>query len=169
MTTLQSCLNYLDVHGIRYAHTTHSLAYTAEEVAAAEHMSPHRMAKTVVCRSNDSYLMVAVPADAYVDMEQLRLAAGMPSLRIADEADLFVLFPDSELGAMPPLGSLIGLPVYVDREIASQEFIAFNAGTHRDVIHMRFIDFRRLVQPVIGDFRQRVEIIHESYISAHFG
>ena len=150
--TLQRCLNYLDAHGIRYAHTTHSPAYTAEEVAAAEHMAPHRMAKTVVCRGKDGYVMVVVPADSYVDLEQLRTAIGIPSLYVAEESDLHLLFPSAELGAMPPLGTLSGLPVYLDREVANQVFIAFNAGTHRDVIHMRTGDFQHLVRPILGDF-----------------
>jgi Ala-tRNA(Pro) deacylase len=150
--TLQRCLNYLDANGIRYAHTTHSPAYTAEEVAAAEHMPPHRLAKTVVFHGNDGYVLVVIPADSHVDVEQVRTALGVPSLRIVEENKLYVLFPTSELGAMPALGTLFGLPVYLDRKVASQEFIAFSAGTHRDVIHMRSADFQRLANPVIGDF-----------------
>lgn len=154
MTTLQSCLNYLDAHGIRYAHTMHSPAYTAEEVAAAEHIPAHRMAKTVVFRGSDGYVMVVVPADSYVDSEQLRIATGVPAIRKAEESELYLLFQHAELGAMPPLGTLFGLPVYLDHEVADQEFIAFNAGTHRDVIHMRVSDFQDLVRPVVGDFCQ---------------
>ncbi|HSU29690.1 MAG TPA: YbaK/EbsC family protein [Bryobacteraceae bacterium] len=152
MSTLQNCLNYLDTRGVRYVHTTHSHAYTAEEVAAAEHLPAHRMAKTVVCRDDDSYLMVVVPADSHVDMTQLRTAIGAPSVSLADESDLYLLFPGAEVGSMPPLGPLFGLRVYLDREVANQEFVAFNAGTHRDAVHMRAADFQDLVQPVIGDF-----------------
>lgn len=152
MSTLQNCLNYLDGHGIPYAHTTHSLAYTAKEVARAEHIPAHRMSKTVVCRDNNGYALIVVPADSYVDLEQLRTAIGVPTLYVAEENELYKLFPEAELGAMPPLGTLFNLRVYLDREVANQEFIAFNAGTHRDVIHMRVTDFKRLVRPVIGDF-----------------
>jgi Ala-tRNA(Pro) deacylase len=117
------------------------------------------MAKTVVfgCSKghvNEGYVMVVVPADSYVDVEQVRTAIGVPSLRQVEEGDLSLLFPKAELGAMPPLGTLFGLPVYLDREVANQEFIAFNAGTHRDLIHMRTADFQHLVRPVIGDFCQ---------------
>jgi Ala-tRNA(Pro) deacylase len=154
MSTMQNSLNYLDSHGIQYAHTTHSLAYTAEQVARAEHMPPHRMAKTVVCRDGDGYVMAVVPADSHVDLEQLRTAIGVSVLYLAEETELCLLFPDAAVGSMPPLGPLFNLRVYVDRQVANQEFIAFNAGTHRDVIHMRVADFRRLVKPVIGDFCQ---------------
>lgn len=154
MTTLQTCLTYLDRHGVRYAHTVHSPAYTAEEVAAAEHMPPHRLAKTVVCRDNNGYLLAVVAADDFVDLEQLRAALGSTVVCVAEESELYDVFPGSELGSMPPLGPLFGLRVYLDREVAAQEFIAFNAGTHRDLIHMRVADFKRLVEPVVGDFSQ---------------
>lgn len=154
MNTLQQCLDYLDAQGIRYAHTTHSPAYTAEEVAAAEHIPPQRLAKAVVCRDNDDYLMAVVPADSYVDLEQLRTAIGAPVLELAGEDELYLRFPGAEVGAMPPLGFLFGVRVYLDRAVSNQEFIAFNAGTHRDVIHMRALDFQRLVEPVLGDFSQ---------------
>ncbi len=166
MTTLQSCLNYLNAHGIRYAHTMHSPAYTAEEVAAAEHIPAHRMAKNVIFRSADGYVMVVVPADSYVDSERLRIAIGVPAIRKAEERELYLLFQNAELGAMPPLGTLFGLPVYLDREIADQEFIAFNAGTHRDVIHMRVSDFQDLVRPVVGDFCQPKCLAAGSFVVA---
>ena len=96
--------------------------------------------------------MVVVPADSYVDFDQLRAAIGVPTLYLAPESDLQRLFPGAELGSMPPLGGLFGLRVYLDREVRTQEFIAFNAGTHRDLIHMRVADFEHLIRPVVGDF-----------------
>lgn len=154
MTTLQKCLEYLDEQGIRYARTTHSPAFTAEQVAAAEHIPAHRIAKTVICRDSGGYLMVVVPADRHIDLAQLRTALDSPTLCLADESELYRLFPHADLGTMPPLGNLFQLRVYLDREVANQEFIAFTAGTYRDVIHMRTADFQFLVRPVISDFSQ---------------
>jgi Ala-tRNA(Pro) deacylase len=168
MTTLQKCLSYLDSHLIRYAHTTHSPAYTAAEVAAAEHLPPHRMSKTVVFQSSGGYFMVVVSADSYVDTEQVRTAIGVSHIHKAEEIELCLLFPTAEIGAMPPLGGLFGIPVYLDREVANQEFIAFNAGTHRDVIHMKVADFKHLVQPVVGDFCQPSYALRNSFVSADF-
>ena len=76
-------------------------------------------------------------------------------LRLATEAELADLFPPCELGAMPPFGNLFGLPVYVDGRLAGEDMITFNAGTHRDVIHMHFGDFERLVQPSVVAFSRR--------------
>jgi Ala-tRNA(Pro) deacylase len=98
------------------------------------------MAKTVMVRDNEGYVMVVVPGDSYVDLERLRMVIGVPDLLLAAERDLALLFPHAELGAMPPLGTLFSFPVCLDRKVANREFIAFNAGTHRDVIHMRVVD-----------------------------
>jgi Ala-tRNA(Pro) deacylase len=157
MNTLQNSLSYLRSQRVRFAHTTHSAAFTAEEVALAEHLPPNRMAKTVLVRDNDGYVMAVIPADCYVDLERLRMIIGVPDLYLAEERDLAHLFPNAELGAMPPLGNLFHLPVYLDRRVGSREFIAFNAGTHRDVIHMRVSDFCELVRPVIGNFSEVME------------
>ncbi|HTU47696.1 MAG TPA: YbaK/EbsC family protein [Bryobacteraceae bacterium] len=152
MTALQACLNYLDVNEIRYTHTTHPVAYTAKEVAAAEFMPAHRIAKTVVFSDGNGYLLVVVPADTYVDIEQVRAAVGSRELRKAIEDEVLEIFPQAEVGSMPPLTALARVPVYLDRALADQEFIAFTAGTHRDVVHMKTADFRHLSQPVIGEF-----------------
>ena len=152
MTALSACLNYLDVNGVRYTHTTHAVAYTAKEVAAAEFIPAHRIAKTVVFIDGDKPLLVVVPADTYVDIEQVRAAVGSRAVRKAIEPEILELFPEGEVGAMPPLSALAGVPVYLDRALTEQEFIAFTAGTHRDVVHMKTCDFRHLNQPVVGDF-----------------
>ena len=156
MTTLRRCLKYLDSRHVRYAHTTHSAAYTAREVAAREFLTPHQIAKTVVLMG-DGYLFAVIPGDRHVSIEKMRLVTGVENARIASEGELFLLFPNAELGAMPPLGPLFDIPVYLDREFEEEEFIVFNAGTHRDVIHMRMRDFISLVKPVIGEF-SRTEI-----------
>jgi Ala-tRNA(Pro) deacylase len=152
MTTLQRCLDFLDNAHICYAHTRHSVAFTAMEVAFAEHLSPHKLAKTVVFAAAQGYGLAVLPADYLIYMDTLGAFLNDHTVRLATERELGELFPECELGAMPPLGNLFHLPVLVDNTIAEQEFIAFSAGTHRDVIHMHFGDFRRMVDPAIGQF-----------------
>jgi Ala-tRNA(Pro) deacylase len=136
-------------------HHVHAPAYTARELARAEHVGPDRVAKTIVFHSNKGYGMAVLPADSYVDLSELRFVLGLDYLRLATESELRQLFPDNEVGAMPPFGNLYGMPVYVDANLAEEDIIAFNAGTHRDVIYMRFDDFRRLVRPTITFFSER--------------
>jgi Ala-tRNA(Pro) deacylase len=146
---------FLDQNGVEYTHTIHPLAYTAREVASAEHVPAREIAKAVVFLSEQGYGMAVLPGDSVVDLEQLRLDLGLSRLRLATEAELKELFPACELGAMPPFGNLFGLPVYVDSRLAGEDMITFNAGTHRDVVHLHFRDFDRLVNPSVVPFSRR--------------
>jgi Ala-tRNA(Pro) deacylase len=158
MPILQKLQEFLEQSQVGYTHTVHPTAYTAREVASAEHLPAREVAKTVVFLGENGYGMAVLPADSVVDLEQLRLDLGLSRLRLATEAELGELFPDCELGAMPPFGNLFGLPVYVDNRLAAEETIAFNAGTHRDVVHMRFRDFERLVNPAVVPFARRATL-----------
>jgi Ala-tRNA(Pro) deacylase len=146
---LQKLLAFLDDNQAKYTHHSHPTAYTAREVASVEHVPAHKIAKTVVFFSESGYGMAVLPGDSMLDLHGLQTLLRVSRLRLATESELNDLFPDCELGAMAPFGNLCGLPVFVDSGLASEETIAFNAGTHRDVLHMRFEDYERLVQPSI--------------------
>lgn len=156
MPILTKLREFLDQNHAEYTHTVHPLAYTAREVASAEHTPAREVAKTVVYLSEQGYGMTVLAADAVVDLEELRLDLGMSRLRLATEAELAELFPGCELGAMPPFGNLFGMPVYADSRLAGEDVMLFNAGTHRDVIRMKVRDFERLVNPAVISFARRV-------------
>ncbi len=141
--------SFLESHQAEFALTTHARAFTARDVAAAEHLPPREVAKTVVIFGDGAYHMIVIPASKLVDLHEVRPALGLSQARLATESELGTLFPDCELGAMPPLGPLYGLSVYVDNTLLRQDLIAFNAGTHREVIHMRMAEFQRLALPHI--------------------
>ena len=152
MAVVDKLQTYLDQTDTRYTHSIHPRAYTAKDVAKAEHIPPHKIAKSVVFRTDDTFALAVLPADEHIDLHELKHILGAQHVRLATEYELSVLFADSEVGAMPPFGNLYGLPVYVDSSLASEEVIAFNAGTHKDVIHMRYADFERLVGPSLVTF-----------------
>jgi len=154
MNMLQRFQRYLDQHGIRYSHSIHSPAYTAVEVASAECMPARGLAKVVVYFGDRGYGMLVLPADCIVDFGAVRRLPGLASARLAAESELVELFPDCELGTMPPLGNLFQMPVLLDVSIGTAEFMAFNAGTHQDVIHMKVSDFLNLVNPLVAEFAQ---------------
>jgi Ala-tRNA(Pro) deacylase len=156
MAILPRLEQFLKENKVEYTHTVHPLAYTAREVARAEHVPAHEVAKVVVFLSEQGYGMAVLTGDSVVDLEQLRQDLGLTRLRLATEAELGELFPQCELGAMPPCGNLWGLPVYVDNRMVGEDTIAFNAGTHRDVVHMHFRDFQRLVNPAVVPFARRL-------------
>jgi Ala-tRNA(Pro) deacylase len=155
MNMLQRCISYLNHHGIRHSHSIHPKAYTAREVANAERMAAHNMAKTVVYSGDNGNGMLVLPADFVVSFPEVRRLLGLTEIRLTDESELASLFPGCELGAMPPLGTLFDLPVLMDEQLADGQFMAFNAGTHRDVIRVSVADFRKLVNPLVAAFAIR--------------
>lgn len=156
MTTLDRLIALLEMREISYTHDLHPLTYTARETASAEHVPPRCFAKTVVVHYSDGYAMAVLPADRHVDLEELRLAFGSRTLRLATETELQELFPECELGAMPPLGNgtLFDMPVWADGLVLAEEQICFNAGTHRDVVRMTTEDWEQLVKPSVLAFAQ---------------
>ncbi|HVT72551.1 MAG TPA: YbaK/EbsC family protein [Lacunisphaera sp.] len=143
---------YLDSHGVKYISIKHSPAYTAEEVAASAHVAGRDFAKTIVVRIEGSFAMVVLPASRRLVLADLRELLQTHAVRLATEAEFRDLFPDCELGAMPPFGNLYGMAVYIAECLAQEEQIAFNAGSHTEVIKMDFYDFDELVHPVVLDF-----------------
>lgn len=138
---------FLDDEGIRYDVYAHPEAYTAQGVAAATHIPGREVAKTVIARRGDQFMMIVLSAPARVNFDVLSEELGGERIRLATEEEFRGLFPDCELGAMPPFGNLYEIPVYVDEALSEDEEIAFNAGTHKEVIRMRYADFEKLVNP----------------------
>lgn len=143
---------YLDSHGIKYVSLIHSTAYTAQEVAASAHISGAQMAKTVIVKLDGEMAMAVLPANQKVVLQDLRDVTGSDQVRFASESEFQKRFPDCEIGAMPPFGNLYGMDVYLAETLTHRQEIAFNAGTHTEVITMAFHDFERLVQPVVLSF-----------------
>jgi Ala-tRNA(Pro) deacylase len=141
--------DFLDGHGIEYVTITHSPAFTAQEVAASAHVAGKELAKTVVVNLDDRMVMAVVPAFDKVDLAHLRDAAGAAHVALAGEWEFKDRFPDCELGAMPPFGNLYGMDVFVADSLADRESIAFNAGSHTEVVRISFDDFARLIHPAV--------------------
>lgn len=152
MTTLRRCLDMLEQYQIPYVHTTHPNAYRALEVAEAEHLPPYMLAKTVIVRSREGYAMAVLPADCRIDFYRLAAALNLDHLRLATEEEVRELFPESEIGTMPPFGAPFEMPVYMDVRLAEEPDILFNAGTHRDAIHLSVAGYVRLANPAIIRF-----------------
>jgi len=143
---------YLDQNKVKYVTITHSPAYTAQEVAASAHVPGRDMAKTVIIHVGDRFAMAVLPANRKVVLHDLIELTGNEDVRFATEAEFASRFPDCEVGAMPPFGNLYGMDVYVAPALAAAERIAFNAGSHTEVIQMAYEDFARLVRPRVVSF-----------------
>ena len=154
MVVLQRLQNYLKIHHIPYAEMPHSTAYTAREVAENLHVPAKMFAKVVVVKANGRFVMAVLPSSWLVDLKRLEEVLGYSRLTLATEDELATLFPDCEIGTMPPFGNLYGLPVYVDELLASNDHICFDAGTHNGAIKLRYQDFADRVHPQVAEFHR---------------
>ena len=139
---------FLDTNKVKYVIVQHSPAYTAQEVAAAAHISGKELAKTVMIKIEGEIAMAVLPASYKISFDQLKEVLGVDDVKLAYEQEFMDKFPDCEVGAMPPFGNLYGLDVYVAESLAEDEEIAFNACSHTELIKMRFDDFEKLIKPV---------------------
>ena len=145
---------YLDRAGVHYDVLPHPEAFRAAEIARTLHTPKKEMAKVVIVKVQERFVVTVLPASWNVNLHRLRAVLATPQARLATEEEIKDLFPDCELGAMPPFGNLYGLPVYVDQSLTEDEEIVFQAGTHSDAIRMRYWDFAALVFPVIAEFHR---------------
>jgi len=154
MSIPQRIRTYLDSQNVTFEWLRHPEAFTAQEVAHALHLSGKRLAKTVVVSADGRMVMVILPASHRLVMSELRGVLEAREVHLVPEEQLASTFPGCDLGAIPPLGDLYGMQVWVDRTIADQEDIVFNAGTHADAVKMKYHDFAALSKPRLGRFSE---------------
>lgn len=140
---------FLDRNHIKYLVISHSVAYTAQGIAALTHTPGKELAKTVMVMVDGKLAMAVVPASYRVDLFKLKRYLGADTLELATENEFRDRFPDCETGSMPPFGNLYGMDVFADERLAEDKEIAFNAGSHRELVRMAYADFRELVKPVV--------------------
>jgi len=143
---------FLDEHQIKFTTISHSVAYTAQGIAALTHTPGEEMAKTVIVKIDDKLAMAVLPASCHVDLAMLRAGTAATTISLAHESEFMDQFPGCETGAMPPFGNLYGMPVFVDASLTKDKEIAFNAGSHRELMRLAYDDFARLVQPTVLHF-----------------
>ena len=132
---------FLDENQVKYVTVTHSPAYTARQIAISAHIPAKELAKSVILMADDKAVMVVVPASQRVALGRMRKIIGAEAVCLADESQFQALFPGCELGAMPPFGNLYGMEVYVSDKLSEDELIAFNAGSHTELVRMAYSDF----------------------------
>ena len=142
---------YLKERGVYFSMHEHPPAYTAQEVAAEEHVSGNLLAKAVIVGTGDGYAMCVIPASYKLDLKKVAGVLGTKSVRLADEREMAKIFPDVEVGAEPPIGKLYNLPTLVDEHLAADEEIVFQAGSHRHAIRMKYADYALLADPAVAD------------------
>jgi Ala-tRNA(Pro) deacylase len=147
--------DFLNQSKVRYEVLHHPEAFTAQELAAIEHVKGRSHAKVVMVKTNGELLITVLPADHRIDLEKLSEVTGRKAA-LAVEAEFKELFPDCAVGAMPPFGHLYGVATYLDQSLTGTDHIVFEAGTHSDAIKMGFADYERLAKPNVADFAAKL-------------
>ena len=145
----QKLKDYLDQHEIQYVTISHSPAYTAQRIAELTRIPGKELAKTVIVKIDDKFAMAVLPASCRVNLWHLQEAIGADEVTLSSETEFNELFPDCEVGAMPPFGNLYNMGVYVAEQLTEDDEIAFNAGSHSELVKMSYSDFANLVTPQV--------------------
>ncbi len=143
---------YFHDNDVEYQAMSHSTAYTAQDVAAAQKVKGKQVAKVVMVLADAQVAMLVMPASYRIDFPKLKSIFKAKDARLAKEEEFSNLFPDCDTGAMPPFGNMYNVPVYVDRSLTEDPEIVFQAGSHRDTMKIAYSDYARLAQPVVADF-----------------
>ena len=141
----------LEQHGVSFEVLRHPPVFTSQEAAAVRGVALSSGAKALICKLDDRFVMFVLPADRKLDSKRVRQALGIRGLRFAtaeELRDLTGLAP----GAVPPFGSLFGLPTHCDSHLAENDRINFNAGDHSISISVRFLDYLEIEKPSLGSF-----------------
>ena len=147
---------FLDKSGVQYEITEHQSVFTSQQVAAVEHEPGKFVAKSVIVKADDEYIMCVLEACCKINMDALKNQLGAKSVELADEEEIAKLFADCEMGAEPPFGNLYNLTTVIDKVLKEHDHIMFQAGTHESAIHMATADYIKLVEPKVLDFSYHV-------------
>jgi Ala-tRNA(Pro) deacylase len=149
---LKKLIEFLDNQGVKYVTIRHSKAYTAQEIAESAHLPGKELAKTVMIKIDGKMAMAVLPATERVDFDLLKAILSTKNVQLAEEAEFKNMFPDCEIGAMPPFGNLYGMEVYAEKSLAEDREIAFNTGSHTELFRLAYRDYERLVNPKLARF-----------------
>lgn len=152
MNCQQQVEQFLREHQVAYQIQHHPQVFTAQQIAACEHVSGKMVAKSVVASADNQKILLVLPATCRVDVDKVRALVGAKHVSLAREEELKHILPNCEVGAIPPFGNLYALPVYIERSLTNQETILFPVGTHTETMSLKYTDLERLVQPTVADF-----------------
>jgi Ala-tRNA(Pro) deacylase len=150
--SLKEVETFLHDKHVNYKTVVHAPAFSSQRIAEAAHMPARRLAKVTMVWVDDALAMAVLPASEFVDVDKLRAVAGARNVELATEQDFAHRFPNCEVGAMPPFGNLWGMKVFVSDGFDPRGDVAFEAGSHQELLEMPFAKFKALVEPIEGHF-----------------
>jgi Ala-tRNA(Pro) deacylase len=149
MPILKKLKELFDQAKVPYEIFNHPLAYTAQEIAATQHVPGNEIAKVVMLEVDGALVMAVIAGNHKISVEGARTSLGAAHVRLATEDEFISRFPGCEIGAMPPFGHLFGLKTLIDPALAKDEHIYFNAGNHAQTVRLKYKDFLALAKPEV--------------------
>lgn len=143
--------SFLDARGVIYERHTHTTTYTSQGLARAEHVSGFMVAKPVIVNTSGGYAMCVLPAPKHLDLKRAAKVLNEADVRLATESEMADLFPDCELGAEPPVGSMFGMKTIMDSQLEEDETLIMQAGTHTESIELKRVDWQRVCEPIVAE------------------
>lgn len=143
---------YLDENRVGYEMFSHRPAFTAQQMAAEDHIAGMDVAKPVVIKADGKYYMCVLPACCKVDLDALATHLKADIVELANEDELARLFPDCELGAEPPFGNLYGMATFMDESLGKDGYLVCQSGTHDHAVKLNVHDYQKLVHPQLLKF-----------------
>lgn len=147
---------FLDNREIPYARVDHRPTFTAQRLAQAVHCSGEMVAKTVLLKVDDGFVLAVLPATHHVDLLRVQVFLGAHHVELANEHDCGRHFEDCELGAMPPFGSQYGIRTLLDDSLAGEDELVFSGNKHDEAIRMAMSDFVALEDPIVAAFSHHI-------------
>lgn len=145
--------NYLDENAVPYRTSRHDHVFSAQELAAAEHVSGKQVIKPVLIRADGQLVLCVLPACYRIDLDELKRQLPAWHVELVDEPALASACGQWEPGALPPIGRLYGIPTLMDESLLGPgHLVTFAAGTHQDAVTMTLAAYRRIAQPELAHF-----------------
>ena len=142
--------DYLHQNHVPFLRHWHPRAVTAQELATALHVTGYRVVKSVIVRADSRLWICLIPAWATLDLHRVQELLEARSVRLSPEEEFDGLFPECELGAEPPFGTLYGIPVLFDESLGLAEELLLRAGSHEESLELKLEDFLALESPLVA-------------------
>ncbi|WP_444903761.1 aminoacyl-tRNA deacylase [Microbulbifer sp. CnH-101-E] len=144
MTIAARLSQYLNDQSVDYHLIQHPHTRTSRESAHAAHVREDQVAKAILLRDKEGFVMAVIPASSSLDLRAVHTETGRNDLEMVAENELGSVFPDCELGALPPVGQAYGITTLIDSGLNRCETIFFEAGDHEELVEMNGPQFNKL-------------------------
>jgi Ala-tRNA(Pro) deacylase len=144
MSISNTIRSYIERRAVPFELLVHKHTQSSWESAGAAHIKRSHLAKAVIVKQEDEFMMVVVPSDYHVHLGKLHQLLER-EVGLASEDELAQLFPDCDLGAIPPLGTAYKMITFVDRSLLNRSEVYFESGDHEHLIKVSGDEFAQLL------------------------